>query len=464
MRKLLIVLLVFVLSIISLILVFNTFINTSKQSKIQLVQELPQYPNAPKRLAQALRIPTIPDSNLTANFSRFQALIQKNYPAIFNNPNVEWQYFEQFSWVAKWVGRTSELAPIVLVAEQYVEEPELKHIPEWSYNPFMGKIDQEFVYGQGAQNGKAAMLAMLEVFNTLVRQNTLPERTIYFAFPHNTQQGEKAIIQALQSAQIAPEFILKTGGLISQNILWDLTMPMALIGVGRQSVAQITLEAKNSTAKPIIQAVQQLKAALPLVEMEAASINDFLTYISPEMPFGQRLIFSNQWLLNNIQQKQLQNNSLTKAIFGHNITSHLTPQDSNKTSLGTVTLTGSNLNHNLEQWVKSHLQHPKVQLLGQAQFLYKNQKRAAINNGAYRLISNTCKEIFPHIISAPILVNKTSKVNWQANLNTDIYYFHPVIYTPTRWEKAQKKIDNKINIKNYEQMMQFYYQLIMNSI
>ncbi len=464
MRKLLFVLLIFTLSIISLILLFNTFTNSSKQNKIQTAKGLPEYPKASQHLASVLRIPTTSDSNSVKHFNQFHTTLQTFYPTLFSNPNVEWQNFEELSLVAKWIGRTPELAPIVLVAEQYVEEPDLETIPQWSYNPFMGKIDRGFIHGQGTQGGKAALMAMLEVFNDLVSQDILPNRTIYFAFPHNSEQGELALIQALKQAKIQPEFILKTGGLICQNMLWSTSMPTALIGIGTPSVSKVFLESQNVPQEVLQQHIQQLQTVLPFVDIENKAVQQFTNYISPELNFSQRLVFSNQWLLSNIQQKWLQKNTLTKTCFGHNIYVEQNTADSTNKQITELAFVAPQVLANLEQWLKTHLQHPQIRLLKQPQIQYTNQTLAPVDNRTYQFISNTCKEIFPNIITAPILVHPPSKINWQANIDADIYYFHPVVYTAATWEKQQQKIDAKISAKNYQQMMQFYYQLIKNRI
>lgn len=464
MRKLLLVLLIFILSIVSLVLLFNTFTNTSKQDQIQPAKGLPNYPEANNRLAKVLRIPTTIDSNSVHNFNRFQAALKEAYPILFDNPNVEWQNFEGLSLVAKWVGRTSELAPIVLVAEQYVEEPNLKTIPKWSFNPFMGKVEQGLIYGQGTQDGKTALMAMLEVFNDLVSQNILPNRTIYFAFPHNSEQGEQAIINALKQAKIQPEFILKTGGLILQDMLWDIAMPTALIGIGSPSISKVTLESKDISTKVLQQEIQQLRSFLPFVNVSDNSVQHFLNHLSPEMNFNQRLVFSNQWLLSNVQQKWLQKNAFSKTTFGTNIFLQKISADSSNTTITELLFVAPQMQQNLEQWIKNHLQHPQIRLLKQPQIQHSNQILAPIDNRTYRFISNTCKEVFPNVITAPILVQPPSKVNWQANIDADIYYFHPVLYTSERWEQHQKKVDAKISVKNYQQMIQFYYQLINNRI
>jgi len=463
MRKLLLVLLIFILSIVSLVLLFNTFTNTSKQDQIQTAKGLPNYPEANTRLASILRIPTT-TSDSSSNFNRFHTALKQNYPTLFDNPNVEWQEFEGLSLVAKWVGRTSELTPIVLVAEQYIEEPNLKTIPEWSFNPFMGKIANGFIHGQGTQDGKTVLMAMLEVFNDFVSQDILPNRTIYFAFPHNNKQGELAIINALKQAKIQPDFILKTGGLISQNMLWDITAPTALIGIGSPSVVNVVLESKDISKTVLEQQIQQLRAILPFVDVTQNAVKHFVNHLSPEMNFSQRLVFSNQWLLSNIQQKWLQKNIFSKASFGHNIYTIKSITDSSNTSITELLFVAPQIQDNLEQWLKNHLQHPQIRLLKQPQIQYTNQRLAPVDNRTYRFISNTCKEVFPNLITAPILVHPPSKINWQTTINTNIYYFHPVVYNLETWEQHQKKVDAKISVKNYQQMIQFYYQLIKNSI
>lgn len=464
MRKLLLVFLIFTLSIVSLILLFNTFVNSSKQDKIQAAKGLPNYPEASNRLANILRIPTTKDSSSLNNFNRFHATLKEYYPVLFDNPNVEWQGFEGLSLVAKWVGRTPELAPIVLVAEQYTEEPSLETIPEWHFNPFMGKIENGIIYGQGTQGGKTALMAMLEVFNDLVHQNILPNRTIYFAFPHNDEEGEQAIINALKQAKIQPDFILKTGGLISQNMLWKISAPTALIGIGSPSVSKVTLESKDISKQVLAQQIQQLRDVLPFVNIEEQSVQYFINYLSPELNFMPRLVFSNQWLLSNVQQKWLQKNTLSKAAFGYNIYTQESAMDSSNTQITELRFVAPQVQANLEQWLRNHLQHPQIRLLKQPKIEYINQKLAPVDNRTYRFISNTCKEVFPNVITAPILVHPPSKINWQATINADIYYFHPVVYTSETWEQHQRKVDAKISTQNYQEMIQFYYQLITNSI
>ena len=466
MRKLLIVVLLFSLSVIGLILLFNTVIQRSVQSNIEPVNDLPKFLHSEERLSQALRFPTTNDSLSTFHFKQFHSWIKKNYPDIFNNPNVIWQTFNEFSLVGKWMGRNSELSPIIIVASQETEEPDLETIHEWSFNPFMGKIDGGFIHGQGSRGSKSAMIAILESLQYFVKNNVLTDRTIYFAFPHNNHQGETEIINALKQATIKPEFILKTGGLIcGENMLWDIKKRTGLIGIGQQSVTSATLECNSKQGMQIIgQEIQHLTQALPPIETDQPVLEQFLACIIPELGFSQRLVFSNQWLLSNLKQNRLQNNPVTQSLFGHNINAMSVSSDSGNSFLANLAYSAPTIKSNTEQWLKNHLQHPQVQILGESQTIQNNSKIASSKNHAYRIIENSCKEVFSDLITSPSLVNEPSSPDWYNDIDTDIYYFHPVIYNQKSFKKSLNKTDAKISIRNYKQMIQFYYKLLLNVI
>ena len=112
-----------------MLLLFNTANLRSNQSNIQLIDSFPSFEKATSRLANALRIPTTIDSTGQVGSLAFRQWVQQQYPLLFDNPNVSWQSFGQQSWVAKWIGRNSELAPVVLVASPFSEEPSLNDIP-----------------------------------------------------------------------------------------------------------------------------------------------------------------------------------------------------------------------------------------------------------------------------------------------------------------------------------------------
>lgn len=466
MRKLLLILLLFCFCIIGMLLLFNTANLRTNQSNIQAINEFPHFEQATIRLAQALRISTTTDSLVQSSDIQFRQWVKQQYPILFKNPNVRWQSFGQQSWVAKWIGRNSELAPVVLVASPFSEEPKLENIPSWTYNPLLGKIDNDFIYGLGSRGGKTVMIALLEVLEHYLSQDSLPDRTLYFAFPSNDNKEKIALGEALKQANIHPEFILNTGGLIcKKNTLWNLKRPVAMIGISHHSMYKIKLDGPANEGIPLLeQEINQVQKSLPAIDLDQPVLQQFIKKIAPELSFGKRMIFANQWLLSNLQKKQLLQHPVTQYFFGTNLETIRLVQDSLRRSMSTLKLSSTAPFKGLEQWLNLQIQHPQIQLIGIEKKEQIQSSYAPMQNFAYRIIENTCKEVFPDLVSCPTINREAPLLEWQNSVDTDIYYFHPLVYDFEGFELKKQQIDDKISRKNYLQMLQFYYQLIHNII
>jgi carboxypeptidase PM20D1 len=449
-----------------MLLLFNTANLRSNQSNIQAIKVVPQFEQATKRLGQALRISTTTDSLEQSSSVQFRQWVKQRYPILFKNPNVRWQSFGQQSWVAKWIGRNSELAPVVLVASPFSKEPNLADIPRWTYNPLLGKIDDEFIYGLGSRSGKAVMIALLEVLEHYLVQDSLPDRTVYFAFPGENNNEKIALGEALKQADIRPEFILNTGGLIcKKNTLLNLKRPVAMIGISHQSTYKIKLDGPaNEGIQLLEQEINQVQKSLPHIDISHPVLQEFISKIAPELSFGKRMIFANQWLLSNVQKNQLLQHPITQYFFGTNLEINSLVQDSFSRSMSTLTLSSTAPFNGLEQWLNLQIQHPKIQLIGIEKKEQKPTRCAPTQNFAYRIIENTCKEVFPTLVSCPTINREAPLLEWQNRVDTDIYYFHPLVYDVEDFELNKQQIDDKISRQNYLKMLQFYYQLIHNII
>jgi len=463
MRKLLLVLVVFILSILGLLLLFNTLTNTSKQTKIDPISNLPLFEGSATTLAKGVRIETTADSLAEEHYTQYWSFVKQQFAILFNNPNVEWQTFEEHSYVAKWIGRTEERAPLLLVASPNVATPDLATIPEWSYNPFVGKQTEEYVFGAGTQGGKSAMLAMLTVFEQMVQENILPDRTVYFLFPQD-DKGEEAILKALQEAAQQPHFILKTGGGIAKaQQLWKINRPTAFVGISAPYEYTARLEIRNKKPQKIINQVKDnLQKSLPSLSLQSPTTQSFVEYLSPEMPFGSRLIFSNQWLLANMQVGQLEKNPLSQYFFGNHI--NLTLTAPSNPAIASIQLRTTTPFESYYQWLQTNIQHPQVRLLGEPTQPSISKQIAPIDHYAYRTISHTIKQVIPHTITVPAIAQNNSLAALYHQITPYVYYFEPIFYDVEQLKQKQKGIDAKITMTNWQQLNQFYYQLLQNVI
>ena len=206
----------------------------------------------------------------------------------------------KLSRVGQWIGRNTALDPVLLVASPCVTNPKLEDIPEWSYNPFMGKRDEEYVYGRGAQGAKLAMVAMMAAWDSLVQAQKVPDRSIYFVFPHSEDE-EKLILKALTEAPQKPQFVLKTGGFVAKDLLWDIPSPIAFIGIVNPSSARFRLQLKGPKQQLILQEfMTNLKERLPAVDIENPVLQHLIYDLSPATGFSDRLLLSNGWLLKSL--------------------------------------------------------------------------------------------------------------------------------------------------------------------
>ncbi|MGH1337801.1 MAG: hypothetical protein ACRBFS_16895 [Aureispira sp.] len=455
MRQLLLVLFIFILSLLGLVALFNTVTNTSKQSNIVLATNLPDYPKAEQHLTEALQWQSSADSMGKAQLVEFYAWIRQAYPLLFNNPNIEWQEFGPSNWVAKWIGRKEDLAPIVWMASPEVTVPTKTQQAAWSVPPFSGSLTSTHIYGKGSQGGKAAMIAMLEVLHHLVAHDRLPDRTLYLAFPFPAQVGEAEVLKTLNYSGTTPEYILQTGGGIAEGLLWELPTPVALLGVGQLAKAQITLVRKKPTINWIT-FLQRLEQQMPAADLEQEVAQQLLAQLSPELPFQQRFIFSNSWLLNWTKATYFPPSSLPLELVG--TTPQLIPTlPDSDTAL--LQITAPHLEESVLINIKELLKKDSVYVVGNWTE-QQGQKTAAIDSRSYRLLGNTCKEVFPNLITAPVWVKRNPKVKQ----SMDRFFFQPTFQDPDSWEKAKLDVNERISRKNYKQLLQFYHQLLSNSI
>lgn len=458
MRQLLLVLLIFVLSLLGLVALFNTVNNTSVQSNIVLATDLPIYPKAEQHLTEALQYPNSTDSIGAIQMVAFHNWIQQTYPLLFDNPNIEWQEFGPSNWVAKWIGRNADLAPIVWMASPEVSIPTSKQAATWSTPPFFGQLTNTHIYGQGVQGSKTAMIAMLEVLQALVSQEQLPDRTIYMAYPFPAQAGEAQILKALAQAGTTPEYILQTGGFIAQDLLWGLSAPVALIGIGQLAQAKITLVKKQTTVNWIY-SLKRLQAALPAVDLAQESAQHLLQQLGPELPFQQRFVISNTWLLNWYKQAYFEPNTLAQQLTATN--AQLIPAFTDADTV-VLKITAPELTTTLLNTISSLVASDSIQLVGNWK-IWKSQTTADVGSRSYRLLGNTCKEVFPNLLTTPTWIDR-EQVPFIANIQTPIFYFQPIVQDSASLPNAQLGIEESISRQHYQQLLQFYHQLLTNSI
>lgn len=462
MRKLLLVLLLFLSSLLALWVLFNACTLTSRQSNIPPAASLPYYPNANQHLEQALRFRTTNDSLGRLAMQDLHQWMQHSYPRLFQHPNIEWQRIGDHNWILKWSGHLPDQPPIVLLASPEVNHPNTEQLPEWHYDPFLGKSDSSYFYGLGSQGGKAAMVALLTVLDSLVQTIPTPARSIYLAFPYPNALGSNALLQALEQTRqltgIAPAYLLHTGGGIQQSGWASIDAPIAQIGTGQLAGADFPL-LREEARTPWATAYAPARQALARPNSSHPMVAGFLADLVPELAFSDRLVFANNWLLTLQQDTYFDDEEWLQQQLGGQVHVYTAPQ--NDTAC-------------LRLYVPSQTALPSLSDLQAALAPYgftvlppiqqwAARPTAEADHRVYQQLSNTCKEVFPKLLTTPTWV-ATPPTLTTAPLPAPLYHFNPVVYTDDTWQKAQYGIPERLPKNAYQPWVQFYHRLLANAL
>ena len=213
------------LAAILLLLIVVLIVNTLRDSK-----PLPTYTvdqsfetsgdSAAQHLSQAIQIKTVSFGDTlaidTAEFLKFRKFIETTYPNI--TAKLPKQTFNEFSYVYKWTGKDTSVAPYVLMGHMDVVPVEAVAESKWTVPSFSGAIKNDTIWGRGAVDDKISVIAILEATEQLLKENYTPNRTIYLCFGHDEEisgkRGAKIYSKWFKDNNIKPALVLDEGGQI----------------------------------------------------------------------------------------------------------------------------------------------------------------------------------------------------------------------------------------------------------
>ncbi len=432
MGKLFTLLLFFVGLVIALLLVFNTFGNTSKQIQPTTSPELLTLRDT-TLFEEATMLPT----QSAEDYRNYNQWVKKKFNRLFANANMEWQTFDKYSLVGKWIGRNSSLAPLVLVASPTALLQDTN---------IAAAQNSTLLTGANLQSSKMASVALLSALQTLVKTDVLPARTLYVVFPHEVAT-EKRIVQALSTLKQAPYLILKTGGGVVENGFWEIDQPIGLIGVGNKVKQEATyrLVHKEGLAYLLDHIDEQ---ATPLV-VEHPVVKDFVYYLSPATTFGKRMLWSNPFFLGSWQRSNLEQNPISNHYLDR---TYRWTASADSTNTKRVTIQAYTQQPLPADWAAIGMLKT-IRLVEQLPSQPAAQHISSTNSPTYRLINTTCKEIFEGALTAPCLVADPLLASY-ASISPEVYYFSPIYH----------QVAQPIPPEELQKAVQFYYRLLETTL
>ncbi|MEI8132095.1 MAG: M20/M25/M40 family metallo-hydrolase, partial [Leptolinea sp.] len=216
-------------------------------SALRFARPVPDYPEVDaeevdgdvlaEHLSEVIRCRTIAAEVLTGTqrdeYLSLHRTLLKQFPRLHSA--LEVRTSQDLSLLYIWPGRNSKLPGVLLSGHFDVPPVDPKMMDQWKAPPFSGQIQDGFIWGRGALQGKGQLVAILQAVEFLLRKGCIPERTVYLAFGHDCLSGGKMgacrTAVYLKKADIKLEVVLDEGDWIANGHLPGMTGPAAMIGV-----------------------------------------------------------------------------------------------------------------------------------------------------------------------------------------------------------------------------------------
>uniref|UniRef100_A0A8H7Y099 Peptidase M20 dimerisation domain-containing protein n=1 Tax=Psilocybe cubensis TaxID=181762 RepID=A0A8H7Y099_PSICU len=144
---------------------------------------------AAKRLAGAVMIPTmsfddmgpVDEDERWKPFNDMHAYLRKTFP--LTHSTLELDIVGGYSLVFTWRGsQSTELFQPLMLTGHIDVVPSLTSLDRWTYPPFSGTVDDEWIYGRGSGDCKNNVIGILTAVEHLISVGWTPKRTIILAF------------------------------------------------------------------------------------------------------------------------------------------------------------------------------------------------------------------------------------------------------------------------------------------
>ena len=474
--------LLLVLGLLIIVIIVNTIAFKSLQIESDAIT-IPAFGDSSvAHMSEAVSFPTVSteiDVPIdTVVFEGFHRFLEEAYPLI--NRNLKKEVFSFFSLLYTWEGKDPSLKPVILTA--HMDVVPAGEVDSWSHPPFSGDNDGTYIWGRGTLDDKASLISIMEAVEELLKEGYTPERTVYLAFGHDEElsgiRGAGVMAEALKERNIEAEYLLDEGYAVTIGMVPMIKKPVALIGTsekGYLSVAMtVEMEGGHSAYPARESSIIVLNRALNKIvdhQMNARiteTVNDFIRYIGPEMPFFAKAIFANKWLFMGIILKIYEggenSNALVRTttaptILTAGIKDNVVPTKAE--AVVNFRILPGETSVDVISHLKNVIDDDRVAIT-----ILDGMKEPApvspVNVPGFEVIHKTLSQVYSGALVAPTMMIASSDSRKYIGVCKKIYNFAPIIVTSEDMERIHG-LNERNKIDDYTRGIGFYYQLLKNS-
>ena len=434
-------------------------------------------------LSQAIAVPTVstpdPAKVDAAAFRNFPRFLQTRFARTHQALSVE--TFNDFGLLYTWKGSQPELAPVLLAAHYDVVPAPTEG---WTHPPFEGAIADGFIWGRGALDDKNSVMAIMEAVEALINLGYQPKRTLLLAFGHDEEVGgelgAKAIAAKLAERGIKASYTLDEGGAVTRGVVAGVKRPVASLMAGEKGYLSVKLKLSgdggHSSTPPPHTVIGRLAAAIAKLEDEPMParliepVDALLGEIAPEMDWPTRIVVANRDWLSPVLFAALARSRTTNAlirtttaptVFKAGEADNVLPTEG-EAIVNFRLLPGDTIDIVLAH-VRKVIDDEEIVVDAMPGFGSEAPPASDVQAAQYKLIAKSIREVFPEAIVASGLVLGATDNRHYVNVREQGYNFSPMPYTNEDAGRIHG-VDERIAVADYERMIQFYAQLLRNSL
>jgi len=445
-----------------------------KQTERVIVDQVTVLENFSKAIQIATVSRDYPAPVTPEPFLAFHQHLQDSFPKVHRFS--ERKIINNYSLVYKFQGSDTNLKPALFMGHMDVVSVDQATKEKWTHDAFAGVIDKGNVWGRGALDDKATVMALMEAMELSLKEGKQPIRTMYFAFGHDEEiggsQGAKYIAEYFQQQGVSFEFVLDEGGAILKGYIKNVAQSVGVIGIAEKGFMNIRLIAErpggHSSMPPENTGPGILAAAI--VKLEQNKFPATLRYtnlmfdaIGSYADFKTRFAMANQWLTAPLIKKKLLEDQSKAA--GLRTTTAVTMMKGSSKSNILPTKASVVVNFRIlpgETWqtvlasVKDIIGDDRI---GYEVFMNNDpSKVSSTDSKGYKWISQTIREFEPNSLVAPYLVMGGTDSKYFYPLTDSVYRFLMIKLTPDI-QKTIHGIDEHIKIEDYVEGIQYFHEL-----
>lgn len=402
-------------------------------------------PSEVANLVSAVQFKTISHQQVSeidySQFEQFLAFIKSSYPLTFAGLEVE--TVAQYSLLLTWHGTNKDLRPVLMDSHYDVVPIEPGTESDWQQSPFAGVIVDGYLWGRGAIDDKASVIATLEAIERLLAEGFQPERTLLFSLGHDEEiggdNGAANISALIASKNIRLEYMIGEGGVIVDGhpLLGDELL--AMVALAEKTYVTLTLTAKgqggHSSQPPKDNSIVKLSKAVtalhenPFPASLESPVSDMFEALAPHVGGFMGFAFDNQWLTGGLLARQLSKDRINSTMvrnttgvtmFNSGIKENVVPQTA-EAKVNFRLLPGMSVEKLLVE-VKAIINDPDIVVTPKS--WKKTPPVADKNHVAYQKIEQSVLSVLPDAIVVPGLMTASSDTPHYANLTDNVYRFH----------------------------------------